>query len=162
MAPRAKSRRWAAILLAVYMALAPLGASEPAKPVSPQHPWYQGVAAFQQRDFAAAEAHFREVLDRHGSSYAARYMLGASMVRQGRWEEGGEQLRRALRMAEDRQPATVAIAYTDYRLERFEKVCDGLDSVRGWQERWLPTVQRLREAAYCIDPPDLFPRWTGR
>lgn len=112
--------------------------------------WEEAVAAFRNRDFAAAASEFQKLVDQSPEEYRYHYMLGLTFQQQDRKAEALNHLRKAYNLNPNDLGIKLALgkAYTDSR--RYQEVTGLFESVDASKlpVEQRPAFYRMRGDAY--------------
>jgi len=91
--------------------------------------WDEGVAAFTSKNYQAAAAEFKELVEQTPDGYQSHYMLGLSLQQLGRKEEALHHLRKAYDLNPNDLNTKLSLGRAYYNLRRYNDVSSLLGSV---------------------------------
>lgn len=106
----------------------------------------RGVKLYQDKDYKAAEAAFRQVIARHPSNDAVRLLLGDTLIKQERVEEAIAQLKELAARAPKNADARLRLGMALIGQGKLEEATSSLETARD-----LLTKQRQVEKVNAIE-----------
>lgn len=130
-------------------------------PLSPFIELLQGIPLRFTKQYVAAEAHFRDVLDRYPNLAPARFQLGIVLDAQGRFEEAIEQFERIYPVYGPQLVGT-SLAWGHAQLGNHDKAREMIAALRRLNEEDFVSPVMMAGAALTYDSHDDVLHWLTR